>query len=69
MADATFNPFQALPAPRSIGARWWTSVVRFFAAAPTRTVVEGDRKPPKPYVARRSSYLVDAAMKRAMERL
>lgn len=69
MAATTFNPFHALPAPRSVGARWWSAVVRFLAITPERTVVDAENRPPKPYVARRYSYLEDAAMKRAMERL
>ena len=74
MSDLAMNQgiVPAIPTPHGVGARWWASVVRFFtvtevsAAAPS--VDLDDRRTPKHYPSR-SSYMEDAAMRRAMYRL
>lgn len=54
------------PAPRTAGRRWWR-IGRYVTATET-SEPEGDRRIPR-YVARRYSFIEDAAMARAMYRL
>jgi hypothetical protein len=70
MSDATFSITSALPAPRSVGRRWWTAIVRYFTA--DTAVVSADTgglRIPKRVPPRNYTYLQDSAMRRAMERL
>lgn len=70
MSDLVLNGgnFPALPAPRAIGNRWLTTLVRFFTVSEATPVDTDDQRAPRSY-PKRSAYLESAAMRREMYRL
>jgi len=71
MSEAAFSITSALPAPRQVGAHWWTAISRFFTASPVAvTEVAAPRNDKsRGYAPRRYDFLEHAAMSRAMDRL
>jgi hypothetical protein len=71
MSEAAFSITSALPAPRHIGAHWWTAITRFFTASPAAVTEEAAPRDGKPRgdIPRRYDFLEQAAMGRAMYRL
>jgi hypothetical protein len=71
MSEAAFSITSALPAPRHVGADWWTAITRFFTASSVAVTEEAAPRNDKPRgnVPRRYDFLEHAAMSRAMYRL
>jgi hypothetical protein len=63
-----FATAAVLPKRRSGGASWLSGITRLFATTKDESASDGDRRKPR-YVARRYSYIENAAMAREMYRL
>jgi hypothetical protein len=55
--------------PRRRTARWWTAIARYFATAQEADTSGEDRRNPRHYPQRRSTFMEHAAMSREMSRL